>query len=588
MARKNLLVLIGGGVAGLVFLVLVVLALVDSGDSGAPTDLPTRIVLQESSATPAAAANLIPTQTATPSPFPTIDPTAVIQSTAIPPLDGVPPQVAVDNQVVILFNPGASAQAQQAYIEQIGGTALNSWSYGNQEAVVVSVPDGVSVETLPESPVVAVSEPDYYYSALNNPPNDPFYPNQWALGVIEAPQAWPLIPQNTPIVVIAVLDTGICAAHPDMVGRVLAGWDFVEGDSNPQDDHGHGCSVSGVIAANTNNGIGIAGAAPNARIMPLRVLDANGNGFSSNIAAAIIYAANNGAHIINMSLGGPEASVTINNAIDYAISQGVMVVVAAGNTGGSVQHPAAYAPSIAVASINSSLQLSSFSSFGPEVDLLAPGEFILTITKSGGYAYNSGTSFAAPYVSAIAAVEMAFGQSLVVDGEIARIRIPPPTATPTPTPTPTATLTPTPTPTPTATATATTTPVGFNVIFASQQEMLNAFQQQTPPNMRVYLVTFANNTMDIYTEIDGITAIITAAFGQMDGFITIRLERITGINGATVPASYAQAAHALMPGVLVDALDGLLENRFLSSSSRDMESLSINNGVMEISLIVEP
>lgn len=100
-----------------------------------------------------------------------------------------------------------------------------------------------------------------------------------------------------------MIDSGICAAHPDLAGRILDGWDFLEGDATPQDDFGHGCSVSGVIAANMNDGIGIA-VAPNAQLMPLRVLNASGVGSYSDVAAAIVYAADHGAQVINLSLGG--------------------------------------------------------------------------------------------------------------------------------------------------------------------------------------------------------------------------------------------------------------------------------------------
>ncbi len=175
-----------------------------------------------------------------------------------------------------------------------------------------------------------------------------------------------------------------------------------------------------MIAANADNGIGIAGIAPNARIMPLRVLNAQGQGTYSDVAAAMVQAVDQGAQIINLSLGGTNASSVLNDAVDYAVAHGVMVIAAAGNTGGSVLYPAAYAPVIAVGSVDPDLQMSSFSSRGPEIDLLAPGRDILT-TGLSDYRTMSGTSFAAPQVAGVAALEIALGRSLVVNGGIVAV-----------------------------------------------------------------------------------------------------------------------------------------------------------------------
>ena len=123
-----------------------------------------------------------------------------------------------------------------------------------------------------------IAEPDYYVSAqVAVPPSDPYYDQQWALPVIGAPEAWLELPADAPQVVVAVIDSGICADHPDLAGRVLPGWDFVEDDAQPQDAFGHGCGVAGIIAANIDDGIGMAGVAPNALILPLRVLDGSGH-----------------------------------------------------------------------------------------------------------------------------------------------------------------------------------------------------------------------------------------------------------------------------------------------------------------------
>jgi len=344
-----------------------------------------------------------------------------------------PPVQPVPNQLTIQFAPGTPPEQQVAYVQQLGGAIERN--LGAINTVVVTIPDAVSAQVLPPSPIVVQAEPDYYVVAQQSTPNDPLYSQQWALPVMNVPDAWPLLPPDTPSIAVAVIDSGICANHPDLAGRILPGYDFIQSDTTPQDEYGHGCGVAGVIAANPNNSQGIAGVAPNTRIMPLRVLDAQGSGTYSNVAAAMIYAADNGAQIINLSLGGASPSTTLENAVNYAVERGVLVVAAAGNTGGSVIYPAAYADVVAVASVDQNLQRSSFSSYGPEVDLLAPGRDIMTTRADGTYAPMTGTSFAAPQVAGIAALELAQGRGLTQDGGLAQVYIPAPTPPPTVEPT---------------------------------------------------------------------------------------------------------------------------------------------------------
>ena len=359
----------------------------EDSESPQPTDTPTALPL----ATNPPTENVLSTPDISldqPTSLPTVEPRAILISSE-----------KVENQIVIRFSENASLQERADYIQKIGGTV--NQSIDALDTVIVNVPDGV-VE-LPASSIVAESEPDYYVSALLNidiPTSDPYFDDQWALPVIGAPEAWQELPDDAEQVTVAVIDSGICLNHPDLVGRILDnGYDFVEDDDTPQDELGHGCGVAGIIAANIDNGIGIAGVAPNAQILPVRVLDANGLGTYSDVAAGIVYAVDEGAQIINLSLGGANPSNTLNNAVDYAIAHDVTVVAAAGNTGGSVLYPAAYEPVIAVGSVDPDLEMSSFSSRGPEIDVLAPGRDILTTANNGGYATMSGTSFSAPHIS---------------------------------------------------------------------------------------------------------------------------------------------------------------------------------------------
>ena len=163
-------------------------------------------------------------------------------------------------------------------------------------------------------------------------PNDPYYGQQWQFGSIQAEGGWSKTHGSTSVT-LAVIDTGIDYNHPDLSGKVLPGYNYVSGNNDPYDDNGHGSHVAGLAAAMTNNSVGVAGVDWQARILPLKVLDSSGSGYDSDIASAIRYAADNGADVINMSLGGSTSSTTLQNAVNYAYGKGVVIVAAAGNDG---------------------------------------------------------------------------------------------------------------------------------------------------------------------------------------------------------------------------------------------------------------
>lgn len=328
-------------------------------------------------------------------------------------------------QIIVRFAAGASQAERDAYLASLGGTVVREIEALN--AVVVSVANEAVAEAPPTSPAVELAEPDHIVTVLDGPgedvPNDPLFSEQWGLDVIHAPSGWAALPADAPTITVAVIDTGICAEHPDLQARVVAGWDFVDGDDTPQDAFGHGCAVSGIIAANSDNAIGIAGAAPNVQVLPLRVLDENGVGNYSDVAAALIDATDAGAQIINLSLGGEFPSTLLLDAVNYATRHGALVIAAAGNTGqATVMYPAAYDPVIAVAAVDQDLSLSSFSSYGPAVDVLAPGRDILSTQPDGSYERVSGTSFAAPHVAGVAALELGRGGTLTLDGGVVAVQ----------------------------------------------------------------------------------------------------------------------------------------------------------------------
>ena len=369
--------------------------------------------------------------------------TAQLPSTSLPHLQPVlsppPSHPVADAQVITLVDDVTESQRQELLdeIEADGGAVIAEIDTLN--VLIISASEARAQNNFTSLPFVVQTEPDYYVSAqMAVPPSDPLYPSQWALSAIGVPEAWLSLEPNLPRVTVAVIDSGICEEHVDLRGRILTGYDFVDDDFTPQDEFGHGCAVSGIIAANADNGLGMAGIAPNAYILPLRVLNRQGIGLYSDVAAAIIYAVDNGAQIINLSLGGTNRSSMLQGAIDYAISRGVTVVAAAGNTGSAVLFPASYAPVMAVGSIDQNLERSGFSSYGPEIDMLAPGRDIVTTSTNNRWSAVTGTSFAAPQVSAVAAIELARGRSLAFDGGILSISSNIfPTSTPTSTPTPT-------------------------------------------------------------------------------------------------------------------------------------------------------
>jgi len=282
---------------------------------------------------------------------------------------------------------------------------------------------------------LSYSDGTYAYSAVSNKtffplvfkppsaPNDPFFQKQWGLEKIDAVNAWKLSKGDG--VIIALVDTGVDLNHPDLSGKIVPGYDYVSSDSYPQDDNGHGTHVAGIAAASTNNQIGVAGLGWNAPIMPVKVLNSSGAGLTSWIANGIIGAANHGAKIINLSLGGDQYSDLLQSAVNYATGLGALVIAAAGNCGdpstyrsngcssfNPTIYPAANQNVLAVGATDSNDNRGIFSSYGSFVDVSAPGVNIYSTILNDTYAYASGTSMAAPFVSGLAALVWAENPSL--------------------------------------------------------------------------------------------------------------------------------------------------------------------------------
>lgn len=258
------------------------------------------------------------------------------------------------------------------------------------------------LKELKEDPNVEYIERNIVYSKTQIP-NDTYYYDDWAINYIKAEKAWDITTGSNGIIV-AVIDTGVDLDHPDLRNQLILGKDFVDNDMIPEDEDGHGTLVAQIIGAEANNGFGKAGVVWNCKILPLRVLDANGDGYVEDIANAIIYAADNGARVINLSLGGPEPSRTIKDAIDYAYNKGVLIVGSSGNSGENILYPAAYSEVIAVGAIDESENRANFSGHGQGLSLVAPGVNIIGFENDEQPILGDGTSFATPYVSGGAAL----------------------------------------------------------------------------------------------------------------------------------------------------------------------------------------
>lgn len=234
-------------------------------------------------------------------------------------------------------------------------------------------------------------------------PNDPLWRDSWSLTKVRAPAAW-RVTRGAAEVVVAVLDTGIDRNHPDLQGSFVDGWDAVNEDADATDDHGHGTLVAGVIAARANNGIGGVGACSQCSLMPVKVIGADGSGTAADIAEGIVWAADHGARVINMSfvMSGHDGGVAA--ALEHARSKGVLIVAAAGNDGGAeATFPAAQPGIVSVTGTDPSDARYEWATYGRWVTVAAPG-CSLSTQAGGGYADFCGTSSAAAFASGIAAL----------------------------------------------------------------------------------------------------------------------------------------------------------------------------------------
>ena len=317
---------------------------------------------------------------------------------------------AVPGQLVVKFRPGTSGAERRAAVQAQGGRIFDSIDALDAEAAEFPALRGNNSPSAAEAVINALKrntnvelvEPNFVYS-VKYAPNDPGASNQYAWGKIQANTAWETT-RGSASTVVAVVDTGIQRNHADLDGKVVAGYDYVDNDAAPDDGNGHGTHVAGTAAAETNNATGGAGTCPECKLMPVRVLDNSGSGTLVGVANGVTYAADNGAKVINLSLGGG-GSLTLQDAVNYAWNKGAFLACAAGNSNTSSTasaYPGAYDNCFTVASTDAADARSSFSNYGGWVEAAAPGSAIYSTWINGGYNTINGTSMATPYVAGLA------------------------------------------------------------------------------------------------------------------------------------------------------------------------------------------
>jgi subtilisin family serine protease len=348
---------------------------------------------------------------------------------------------------VVKFKPGRGGASAQGILQAENLQVMRSLPASGM--LQVQVPPGQEAQAiarLSADPNVEFATYNHRVQAFGDP-DDPYYGLQWALEQtsnhdIDAPQAWD-VSTGAQDVIIAIVDSGIDLSHADLAPNLWVntgevpgngndddgngyvddryGYDFHNRDADPTDDFGHGTHVAGIAGATGNNGIGISGVNWRARLMALKALDANGNGLTSNVVEAIYYAVNNGARVVNMSLGHPMQGwpcewTEIENAFNYAVGHNVLLVAASGNQYSDYVHcPAAYDQTIAVGATTRDDLRASYSNYGTRLDITAPGgdwSYGIYSTLPGWYGYMYGTSMATPHVAGLAALIWSFAPDL--------------------------------------------------------------------------------------------------------------------------------------------------------------------------------
>ncbi|MBF2054130.1 MAG: peptidase S8 [Candidatus Sericytochromatia bacterium] len=339
-----------------------------------------------------------------------------------------PSQLTVPGEIVVRYRPGLNAQSRMQIMQQFQLSSIRSIGHPEMGIELLKAPEmatQAAIEALNNNPAVLYAEPNFVVSIpqvlpgdvpqrpnpRNTYPNDEMFASQYAHQVSNSQAGWQLT-RGDRRTVLAVIDTGVDSQHPDLAAKMLPGFDAITGSNDAKDEHGHGTHCAGIAAALTNNGVGIAGFAPEVSILPVRVLDARGSGTSADVAAGTIWAADNGADVISMSLGGRANPKVKEDSIKHALAKDVVVVAAMGNYGDNSKiFPAAQDGVIAVGATDDANQRARFSQYGTWISVSAPGVNILSTFPTNAnnmnrrnYGSISGTSMATPAAAGVAAL----------------------------------------------------------------------------------------------------------------------------------------------------------------------------------------
>ena len=312
-------------------------------------------------------------------------------------------------RILVMPRAGMSDVALARILSEQGGG--KGRRVGKSDLHIVDIAVGTEkamVERLARHPQIKFAEIDERVAA-DLVPNDPYLGSEWHITKIGATTAWD-ISQGAGIK-IAILDTGVDGTHPDLVARMVPGWNFYDNNSNTSDVNGHGTHVAGAAAASSNNGMGVASVAGQSLIMPVRIASPSAYAYWSTVAQGITWAADHGARVANLSYGGATKSSTVQSAAQYLKSKGGLLVVSAGNNG--IDEGILPTTSlIPVSATDNNDVKTSWSSYGSYVALSSPGAGIYTTSRGGGYTAASGTSLAAPITAGVIALMMAAKPSL--------------------------------------------------------------------------------------------------------------------------------------------------------------------------------
>ncbi len=322
--------------------------------------------------------------------------------------NGTPEEFA-RGRILVMPRAGLPAQALTNILKEHNGKARK---IGQSEIYIVNVPEYTEeniVAQLTHNPHLKFAELDYQFQSTTTTVNDPYVDYSWHLSKIDAPLAWDISQGSG--VTISFLDSGLDSSIPDLVSNIVPGWNFWDNNSNTTDLTGHGTTVVGAAAATINNGIALAGIAGQSKIMPIRITDLNGYGYTSYMAQGLTYAADHGVRVANISYLNVQSSAAVQSAAQYMKNKGGLVTVSGGNTG-ALENFTETTAMIPVSSTEPDDTKSGFSSYGNYIALSAPGSNIYTTRIGGAIRVSSGTSQASPIVASVIALMMSANPKL--------------------------------------------------------------------------------------------------------------------------------------------------------------------------------